>query len=92
MHRHLNIIFVVATNKVREQFPKYFYAFCNGRKDIYYLRLLLDQKPQLHATVKACLPDSCASHQMKPSHRQPRHQERAKMIVSQERGKMATSR
>ena len=37
-----------------------FYEFCNGRKDVYYLRLLLHQKPQLHATVKAGLPDSCA--------------------------------
>jgi len=27
---------------------------------VYYLRLLLDDKPQLHETVKAGVPDSCA--------------------------------
>ena len=37
-----------------------FYEFCNGRKDVYYLRLLLHDKPQLHETVKAGVPDSCA--------------------------------
>ena len=43
-----------------------FYAFCNGRKDVYYLRLFLDQKPQLHATVTAGLPYSCALTSDKP--------------------------
>jgi hypothetical protein len=37
-----------------------FYNFCNGKLDVYYLRKKLDQRPQLHETVNADLPEECA--------------------------------
>eukprot|EP00918_Siedleckia_nematoides_P030225 GHVU01065361.1.p1 GENE.GHVU01065361.1~~GHVU01065361.1.p1 ORF type:complete len:437 (+),score=85.02 GHVU01065361.1:275-1585(+) len=34
-----------------------FYAYCSGKLDIFYLRKLLNLKPQLNATVEAALPE-----------------------------------
>jgi hypothetical protein len=34
-----------------------FYGYCCGKKDIYYLRLLLNQRPNLNEMVEACLPE-----------------------------------
>jgi hypothetical protein len=36
-----------------------FYSFCNGKKDVYYLRLWLEIKPNLNDMVVADLPDAC---------------------------------
>jgi len=34
-----------------------FYEFCHGRKDVYYLQIHLDAKPNLNSTVAADLPE-----------------------------------
>ena len=37
-----------------------FYSFCNGKLDTYYLRKLLQERPELNETVEADLPTECA--------------------------------
>ena len=43
-----------------------FYGYCNQKKDIYYLRKLLQLKPGLNETVLAGLPADCEIQSDKP--------------------------
>ena len=43
-----------------------FFGYCNQKKDIYYLRQLLNLKPNLNETVQAGLPKDCEIQSDKP--------------------------
>ena len=51
---------------VSGQHENQFFGFCNQKKDVYYLRQLLNLKPGLNETVRAGLPKDCEIQSDKP--------------------------